>query len=420
MKTFLALCLLFAAANAFSLDALRNMLEEEEEKMDKREDIKEITLKEYLDNLETPDPLYRTLSRRQTSDCSSVCGPLPSVDHTGTCASNKWVPNYVAKGNCECLTEYKCCGNTCATANVESCWASGQKGLKYGIKEVDCCGCEVVKCLPCAAPTDEATLCPNTQCYTYNGQAVHQPVTGCFEAACPANPSDAPADESCDATCETPQSVASPCGHPYKICQGTKMIATCPRQQQMAAGNTPELPLNCYEAPTQVAHTSAGNYYDSSSDSCLPCQKWTYTKLSCASKNAAVDAADCHQIGANEFDKKCMRKDVSQDNCLCNKHVCVVDHSEPEAKFGEGEVCPKDHMKLSGVSICGVARDLCLPCPALVAKAQVPCTVGTVMTSADVNGCPVNVCQPPAIPSAACASNTFAYDSGNNQFTCVP
>ena len=59
-------------------------------------------------------------------------------------------------------------------------------------------------------------------------------------------------------------------------------------------------------------HTDAGNYYDAVSDGCLPCQKWQYTKKSCAAKNAAVAAADCHQIGAKEFDKKCMRKDVSK------------------------------------------------------------------------------------------------------------
>jgi len=318
------------------------------------------------------------------------------------------------------LTEYKCCGDTCPTANVETCWSNNQKGLKYGIKEVDCCGCNVVKCLDCAPPTDEATICPKTypaKCYTYNPQATNQAVTACFESACPANPSDAPADEKCDASCETPQSVTSDCGFPYKVCQGTKMIATCPLRTQEA--NKPELPLNCYYDPLQVAHTAAGNYYDESSDSCLPCQKWTYTKKSCKAKNAAVDAADCHQIGANEFDKKCMRKDVSKDSCLCNKHVCVVDHSEAEAKFGVGEVCPKDHVKLSGVSICGVARDLCLPCPALVAENDVPCDVGKVILSADVNGCPVRKCQQPTYPDPPCNIYSFIYNAKTNSFSCA-
>ena len=78
-----------------------------------------------------PDPLYRTLSRRvaQAPNCANVCPPTPPVDHTGvTCKSNRWVPNYVAKGDCECLTEYKCCGDTCPTANVETCWSNNQKG----------------------------------------------------------------------------------------------------------------------------------------------------------------------------------------------------------------------------------------------------------------------------------------------------
>merc|ERR1712048_462048 len=215
MKIIIGLCFLVVAANAFSLDALRNLLEDE---LDKRaaED-KEVTLKEYLENQETPDPLYRSLARRNavsadsadSSDCANVCGAPPPADHTGqTCASNKWVPSYETKGDCECLTAYKCCTGTCPSVNLETCWNNNKKGLLYGVKEVDCCGCPVVKCVECQAPTPKETICSKAKpakCYTYNPQAAHAADTGCWESACPENQSDAPADEVCDTDCETEQ-----------------------------------------------------------------------------------------------------------------------------------------------------------------------------------------------------------------------
>merc|ERR1712055_569006 len=71
------------------------------------------------------------------------------------------------------------------------------------------------------------------------------------------------------------------------------------------------------------------------------------TNLAAREKNAAVAAADCHQEGAKEYDRKCMKKIIKKDECECDKRVCVVDHSEPPAEFLDGEVCPKDNVKLA-------------------------------------------------------------------------
>ena len=286
------------------------------------------------------------------------------------------------------------------------------------MKEVDCCGCPVVKCVKCQAPTLKADICGTAKldkCYTYNPQAAHAADTGCWESACPENPSDAPADEVCDAACEREDTVMSECRFPHKVCRGSKMINSCPRRTPQA--NRPELPLNCYSAPIMEDDNAAGKYYDSGSDSCLQCKKFRYDKISCDPQNAAAAAASCHQVGENEFDQKCMQKTVTQDQCRCNVHTCTVRHNEQEAKFGDGEVCPKGHVKLTGVSICGVARDLCFQCPPVIDN--IPCEVGKVIETADVNSCPKKVCQPPAVPSP-CASLRFSLNVDANAFECIP
>ena len=71
-------------------------------------------------------------------------------------------------------------------------------GLKYGFEEVDCCGCKVIKCKECPPPAGPKSICPTTRpahCYTYDGTAHNQNITGCFVATCTENPSDAPPDE---------------------------------------------------------------------------------------------------------------------------------------------------------------------------------------------------------------------------------
>lgn len=115
-----------------------------------------------------------------------------------------------------------------------------------------------------------------------------------------------------------------------------------------------------------------------------------------------------------------MQKEVNDDACLCNDYNCVKNTEEEEARFLEGEVCPKDHVKLAGTSICGAARDICKPCPTLVSKLNVGCDWGTVVRSSDVNGCPVHVCQAPTYAGkpTECASGLFTYETDGNQLKC--
>ena len=71
-------------------------------------------------------------------------------------------------------------------------------GLKYGIIESTCCGCDSVKCLDCPEPTPKESLCPTNKpakCYTYKSHAVNNAENGCFEATCLENESDAPNDK---------------------------------------------------------------------------------------------------------------------------------------------------------------------------------------------------------------------------------
>ena len=57
--------------------------------------------------------------------------------------------------------------------------------------------------------------------------------------------------------------------------------------------------------------------------------------------------------------------------------------------FPADEVCPKDHVKISGVSICMKKRDVCKKCPPQVKIDQNECPNGKVVLERDTNGCQV-------------------------------
>ena len=84
------------------------------------------------------------------------------------------------------------------------------------------------------------------------------------------------------------------------------------------------------------------------------------------------------------------RRSFSLCVSYCLSHSLIFTTIETQT-FKAGEVCPKDHVKLSGVSICEAARDLCKPCSPLIPKAQVECRYGVVAESKDDIGCPINV-----------------------------
>ena len=69
--------------------------------------------------------------------------------------------------------------------------SSKMSGFKYGIEEVDCCGCKVIKCLDCDAPAGESDTCPQqkpAQCYNYEAQSSHAKKTGCYQSHCEEKP----------------------------------------------------------------------------------------------------------------------------------------------------------------------------------------------------------------------------------------
>merc|ERR1739838_1118216 len=134
MKQILILAVLVAVANAYSIEALKEMMNE----LERRDTV---TLREYLDSLETPDPTYKVSSKRsfderEEIDCKNVCGPVPTLNLGQSCLSNRWKPNYAKKGeSCECLTEYRCCTDDCPTVTTDTCLGEdkSEKGRMYGV-----------------------------------------------------------------------------------------------------------------------------------------------------------------------------------------------------------------------------------------------------------------------------------------------
>merc|ERR1712203_136405 len=445
MKTFAAIgALLFlaAAANAYSINQLRSLIMEEMNQ-EKKSENNIITLREYLDNLEKPDEWYReapvhkrSMEKRQSGaagggaqDCRTVCGHPPTLDESATCSSEKFAPDYVLNGNCECLTGYRCCPDTCPAVDKEICWANNQKGFSYGEIELDCCGCNIVKCLPCDAPETEDQACPRGQnakpanCYAYTqNYAFRNDEHQCYRAHCEPKPSDAPQNEVCDANCRSPVPRTSACLFSYTVCEPTIFITDCPRRQQSIATNALTKPLECYGPPTEVDDPNGGYYNPPDSNTCKKCTMWTYAEKPCEQKNALANNADCHQYGANEMDRKCFTKRMTSDNCGCSTYECeLAGPVEPET-FLPTEVCPKDHVKIVGTTICMRERHICKQCPALITMTASDCPIGIIRTVQDCNGCTITKCQKPYIaPCGACGENEVAkwtYDNVGNFMNC--
>jgi len=203
----------------------------------------------------------------------------------------------------------------------------------------------------------------------------------------------------------------------YKVCKATKVIGDCPRKEKQTAIDELELPLMCYEEPVKVSDEDGGHYAKVGDLSCQKCTKWVYTAKSCADKNAAAAAVDCHQYGANKMDKKCFVKKTKQDSCTCDVAECIANSVEEPDVFVESEVCPKDHVKMAGVSICMKERELCKQCPALVEMTAEQCKVGKILKAQDCIGCPKYVCEQPKVPECECEKYTL--DKENNALKCA-
>jgi len=419
MKTLITLCLLIASANAMSLtDSLREQLRAVlNDELAKRSNV--ISLSDYLvDNEAAPFK-----SKRDEIDCSAIC-PKIHLELNAECASNKWAPNYSAvgpEGACECLTEYKCCDAKCTAVDKRSCWGvdSSKKGFLYGVFEVDCCGCNAVKCVDCEPVETKVEKCPSgggarpIECYDYTkNDHFAESADKCYKSECVEKASDAPTDETCDNRCEQEKTLMSTCQFPYKVCEGNRKRSDCPRIEQDFGVAALDWPLTCFKDPVLIDDDNGGHFYHEESDSCRKCKKWRYDKKSCDAKNAAAAAEDCHQYNAKEMDKFCMKKDISQDNCGCDVADCVEREVTEEDEFDPSHVCPKDHIRMHGVSICMKKRDICKKCPPVVQILDADCPKGTVTQSKDCNGCPTIVCERPRVPADECSCLKYKLTEG--------
>jgi len=317
----------------------------------------------------------------------------------------------------------------CQPLNLNAC----ARGTEFTAVITDCCDCEVIRCENCPAPANEESTCPRgngarpTQCYTYtrdnsyanDTKAAKGTSSQCYESGCVENPSDAPANEVCDYDCQNDVNNLSECQFPYNTCTGKSVKSDCPRfAKQTSIDLLDPKPLVCYNAPTEVDDETGGHYYDANANKCAKCQKWNYEKKSCAAETARAAMEDCHEFGENMLDKKCFSKSIIKDQCECDQAECTANSAESEDVFLAGEVCPKGHVKMSGVSICMHPRDLCKMCPLYIPMDPTDCPMGKVEESQDCNGCPVSKCVRATVPAAACACGKYALDELNNVLTC--
>ena len=78
-----------------------------------------------------PHPRYRSFVSREVVDCTTVCTDAVTTPEKSKCTSGKWVPDYQARANCECLVAYRCCDQTCPPkSKLEECWKNGNEGSR--------------------------------------------------------------------------------------------------------------------------------------------------------------------------------------------------------------------------------------------------------------------------------------------------
>jgi len=431
------------AANAMSLrdvpdslvEKLRTILEAENKAVmetAKRSNV--ITLREFKDNQDTPDPVFRrketaakSMDARVTVDCSATCGTAPHLDLDATCASDRWAPQYVASGEnseCECLKDYRCCDGNCPLVDKRTCWGANlaQKGLLYGTLGVDCCGCEMVECQNCAAVETKEEACPSNDkpldCYDYSKHDHYaEDEAKCWRSKCYAKASDAPKDKECDKSCKKDKVATSHCLFDYNVCEASRFLADCPRKEKNHGVADLDYALKCYAAPVQIDDNDGGYYFVEADNSCTKCQKWRYDKLSCDTLNKAAADEDCHKFGENEMDKLCFTKKIKKDDCDCDVAECLLNTEVAEEDvFGATHECPKNHVKMSGVSICMEERDMCHKCPTV----EVPqsCENGKIEETQDCNGCPKTICARASVPDTACECGKYALDKDTNTLSC--
>jgi len=362
---------------------------------------------------------------------SLILCPAPVEDNSALFVLNRWKPNYVQhynNSNCECFVGYKCCNTTCQplTVSVDSCWEGNNKGIKFGIIEKNCCDCDVVRCLPCNSTRPEDQICPRghgarpSDCYRYEQhQTYSNDERQCWLSGCTELASDAK-NKTCLSECQVEVEYPTYCQFPEIDCENTKVKKDCPNKDIETALAQLTKRNQCYEEPEQVDDLANGHFYDYDTNACQKCQKWSFKEKSCETKNAFASLYDCHQHGQHQMDKKCFEKEILKDDCGCDSAECsLVDSQAEPMVFPADEVCPKDHVKISGVSICMKKRDVCKKCPPQVKIDQNECPNGKVVLERDINGCQVYRCERAQVPSVVCPCNTYILDKEANILKCL-
>jgi len=183
--------------------------------------------------------------------------------------------------------------------------------------------------------------------------------------------------------------------------------------------------LDCYEDPPKmVDDTANGKYYVHAGwdkKTCASCQKWEYTKKSCAAKDKAADEEDCHQYGDLALDKLCWNKIEDKDTCACKTAECAKKPSVEEGlTFGADHKCPKNHRRKKGVSICMTERDICLPCPPVSELAGCKNVGEYVKETVDCNGCTIKKCYKSAMKAeeGGCECNEYKFIAKDHELWC--
>jgi hypothetical protein len=331
-----------------------------------------------------------------------------------------WTPEFKKNGDCECFSGYRCCGLECPKLNKDICFGESnkQKGYYFGVPEKDCCGCPTMKCIACEPPKSQDD-CPRgvgakeKKCYTYKKYHAKDD-RQCFESTCVLKPSDAK-DEKCNMTCQTVEDGTSKCGFPQKVCKAKK--TKCEGKTKAQANQERSKSPGCYSDQVQV--DPLDSYWDASKESCMKCVNHTYPKLPCTSKNKVAKQEDCHKHTEDLMDKKCFDKILKKDDCGCVSASCSLkDAVEESDEIGSDEVCPKNHVKIKGITICKKKRrDICKKCPILEKIDANNCPVGRIIKKNDINGCPTIMCQAPEI-EPDCDCSEYEYVKEENRMKC--
>merc|ERR1712142_973447 len=175
-----------------------------------------------------------------------------------------------------------------------------------------------------------------------------------------------------------------------KNCSGFSDMEIARQQRHL------DKPHYCYDAISREQR-EVHEYFYQAGKGCEKCKIWDFIPKDCTVQNEIVAKQKC---GIDRLDEKCFAKKIVKDECGCDVLDCVrSDGNEQEMIIPVDMVCPKNHVRKSGVSPCMKQRDVCIPCPPLVTP---ECLSGVVTDDTDCNGCPMKRCMESMLPSPNC------------------